>query len=252
MLDSTGTATRHSEGDVGTASPEKVSAPSGAAVYAGHCAVCHGSDGRGQGEAAHRLTVKPRNFVKAEYRFRSTASGKLPTDGDLRRAIVNGLPGTAMVPQNQLSATEVAAVIDYVKSLSPRFTEEPAAQPLRLPAPVPRTATSLQHGREVFLDAGCDGCHGDRGKGDGRNAADLSMAPTNLTRHPLKGGSTASDILRSVVTGLNGTPMPSYDLLYDPEEMWALAYYVESLGVRGGLTEQARLGWKIEKRTPPD
>ncbi len=252
LLDDTHTGAQRYEQDSAAAAPEESTMSSGAAVYAEHCAVCHGSSGRGDGDAARRLAARPRDFVKAEYRFRSTGSGKLPTDGDLRRAIVNGLAGTAMVPQNHLSDAEVSAVLDYIKSLSPRFAEEPAARPLRLPAPIPRSVASRQRGREVFFEAGCDGCHGEEGKGDGRNAADLSMPPTDLTRHPLKGGSTAADILRSVVTGLNGTPMPSYHLLFDAADMWALAYYVESLGVTGDLTEQARLGWGIEKRTPPE
>jgi len=224
----------------------------GARVYAEHCAVCHGEDGRGETELSDRFTVAPRDFVRAEYRFRSTASGKLPTDADLRRSVVLGLGGTAMVPQNHLSSAEVDAVVAFIKSLSPRFAEETPPKPLKLPAETPKTESSLGRGREVYLEAGCDGCHGDSGAGDGRNAKDLSQAPTDLTRHPLKGGSTAADILRAVVTGLNGTPMPSYHLLYDDEDFWALAYYVESLGEDRGLADQARLGWEIEKRTPPE
>lgn len=224
---------------------------SGAAVYAAHCAVCHGEEGKGDGEAAGRFAVTPRNLVEAKYRFRSTASGKLPTDDDLRRSIVNGLGGTGMVPQNHLSPAEIEAVVDYVKSLSPRFAAEGPPKPLKLPAPSPRTADSLRRGAEVYRDAGCDNCHGERGEGDGTSADDLSQAPANLSRHPLKGGSTAADIVRAIVTGLNGTPMPSYHLLYDDPDIWALAYYVESLGRPGGMTEQESIGWEVEKRMPP-
>jgi cytochrome c553 len=196
------------------------------------------------------FAVAPRDFVKAEYRFRSTASGRLPTDDDLRRSIVGGLGGTGMVPQNHLSGAEVDAVIEYVKSFSPRFANEDPPRPMKLPAPSPRTDAGLARGAAIYRTAGCHNCHGDRGEGDGTSASDLSQAPANLSRHPLKGGSTAADIVRAVVTGLNGTAMPSYHLLYDDPDMWDLAYYVESLGRDGGMTEQERIGWEVEGREP--
>ncbi len=231
--------------------PQTAASEPGAAVYAAHCAVCHGPAGRGDGEAAGRFDVTPRDFVAAQYRFRSTASGKLPTDDDLRRSIVNGLGGTAMVPQDHLSSAEVDAVIAYVKSLSPRFAAEPAPQPMKLPQPSPRTAASLVRGARLYNEAGCHNCHGERGNGDGTSAGDLSQKPADLTRRPLKGGSSAADIVRAVVTGLNGTPMPSYHLLYDDPDIWALAHYVESLGVdHAEMTAQEKIGWEVEKRTP--
>ena len=225
-------------------------AVSGAAVYAEHCAVCHGTEGRGDGEAAARFSVVPRDLTQAQYRFRSTASGRLPTDADLRRSIASGLGGTGMVPQDHLSEPELDAVIAFVKSLSPRFAAEPAAQPMKLPQPHPKTETSLNRGRALYSQAGCHNCHGDDGVGDGSSAKDLSLQPTDLTQHPLKGGSGAADIVRAVVTGLNGTPMPSYHLLYDDADLWDLAYFVESLGRQRGMTEQERIGWEVEKRTP--
>ncbi len=235
----------------GQDSSKRESPSDGAAVYASHCAICHGPEGRGDGEAADRFTAAPRNFVDGVYRFRSTSSGKLPTDDDLRRSVVQGLGGTAMVPQNHLSEAEVEAVIAYIKDLSPRFAKEGPPKAMKLPARSPKTDRSLQRGREVYLEAGCANCHGERGAGDGASAPDLSIAPTNLTRHPLNVGSTAEDIVRAVVTGLNGSPMPSYHLLYDDPDMWALGYYVESLGTDQGMTEQARIGWEIEGRDPP-
>ncbi len=224
---------------------------SGADVYAAHCAICHGSEGRGDGEAAPQLAVAPRDFVRAQYRFRSTASGKLPTDEDLRRSVARGMGGTAMVAQDHLSEAELDAVVEFIKGLSPRFAEEAEPKPMKLPVHSPKTENSLARGRRVYHTASCNGCHGDGGKGDGTSADDLSLPPTDLTRHPLKGGSTARDIVRAVVTGLNGTPMPSYHLLFDDRDLWDLGYYVESLGSEQGMTAEEKLGWAIERRTPP-
>jgi cytochrome c oxidase cbb3-type subunit 2 len=224
---------------------------SGGEVYATHCAICHGRDGRGDGEAAARFTIAPRDFTVAQYRFRSTASGKLPTDDDLRRSIVRGMGGTAMVRQDHLSADEVDAVMTFIKALSPRFAAEPVPRPLKLPERTPKTDTSLTRGRRIYDDAGCDNCHGEDGRGTGKSASDLSLPPADLTRQPLKGGSTAEDIVRAVVTGLNGTPMPSYHLLYDDRDFWDLAYFVESLGrPQAGMTDEERLGWEVERRSP--
>ena len=51
------------------------------------CAGCHGDTGAGDGPAAAYMLPRPRNFTGAIYKIRSTASGQLPTDGDLMRAI---------------------------------------------------------------------------------------------------------------------------------------------------------------------
>lgn len=223
----------------------------GREVYDQSCAVCHGAEGDGAGEAAPRFTTKPRDFRTGVYKFRSTASGSLPTDDDLTRSIVHGLQGTAMVPQTQLSPEEVQAVIAYIKSFSPKFGERPAPKPLVLPSPVPRRDASLERGKNVYAEAGCPECHGASGRGDGPAVKSLSVPPANLTKRPLKGGSTPHDILRTIVTGLDGTPMPSYHLMLDDADFWALAYYVESLGGAPRMTEDERLGWEVEGRRPP-
>jgi cytochrome c oxidase cbb3-type subunit 2 len=224
----------------------------GREVYTQSCAICHGADGDGAGEAAARFATKPRDFRKGAYEFRSTGSGSLPTDDDLIRSIVRGLPGTAMVPQDHLSADEVRAVVAYIKSLSAKFAERPAPKPLVLPAEVPLADAPIERGKEMYVEAGCGTCHGDEGRGDGSSAKSLSMPPANLTLRPFKNGSTAKDILRTLVTGLDGTPMPSYHLMLDDADFWALAYYVESLGGPPRMTEDEKLGWEVEKRRPPE
>src|ERR1051326_8113534 len=71
---------------------------SGRAVYEQNCAACHGPKGDGQSAAAAFLLPKPRNFVQAKYRLRSTSPCSLPTDTDLYRAVSLGMPGTPMPP----------------------------------------------------------------------------------------------------------------------------------------------------------
>ena len=68
----------------------------GAVVYATYCVGCHGPKGDGAGPATEMLIVKPRDFTKGIFKFRSTPSGQLPTTGDLYRTITQGAYGTSM------------------------------------------------------------------------------------------------------------------------------------------------------------
>ena len=72
----------------------------GKELFDRHCASCHGDAGRGNGDAAEFLLVRPRDFTVAKYRYRSTPAGSMPLDGDLFRNIYRGLNGTAMPAWN--------------------------------------------------------------------------------------------------------------------------------------------------------
>src|SRR5262245_16074322 len=58
----------------------------GRTVYEANCAICHGERGDGHGHAAQHFATPPRDFLAGRYKIRSTASGQLPTDNDLRRS----------------------------------------------------------------------------------------------------------------------------------------------------------------------
>src|SRR2546427_258898 len=72
-------------------------------------------------------------------------------------------------------------------------------------------------GRRGRGDRGRPPCHGERGHGDGPSAPQLKdetglpIRPADL-RYParFKNGAQAIDVYRTLVTGLDGTPMPSY------------------------------------------
>ena len=217
----------------------------GRRVYVEHCAICHGDEGDGRGEAAPHFATPPRDFTSGRYKIRSTASGQPPTDDDLARSVVRGLPGTGMVPQDHLSADEVRAVIGFIKTLSPRFGAGPPAAALPLPSEPPPSDASLARGRKVYEKADCGECHGREGRGDGPSAKDLKVKPADLTRRPFKGGSTPRDVVRAVITGYDGTSMPSYHLLLDDGELWDLARYVASLGGAPEVTRDEREGWHV-------
>jgi mono/diheme cytochrome c family protein len=220
----------------------------GRRVFQDNCAVCHGANGDGRGDAAHHFATAPRDLTSGRYKIRSTGSGQPPTDADLKRSIVKGLPGTGMVPQDHLSETELNAVVVYLKSLSPRFAAVPNPVALTVTPAPPKTPDAIARGRKVYEKAECYECHGKQGRGDGPSAKDLKIKPSDLTRRPFKSGPAPEDILRSILTGMDGTPMPSYHLILDDPELWQLSYYIESLGGPPEVTADERAGWHVARQ----
>jgi hypothetical protein len=71
-----------------------------------------------------------------------------------------------------------------------------------------------------------------------RDTAGLPIWPADLA-HPswFKGGSSPSDVYRTLMTGMDGTPMPGYgDVFADlaAEKPWQLIAYIASLSREKG------------------
>ncbi len=207
----------------------------GREVYDEHCIGCHGPKGDGNGPAATFLFPRPRNFTAGVFKFRTTPSGSLPTDGDLYRTITRGVRWTAMPTWHEVPDKDRVAVIAFIKTLSRRWKEERLEPAVPLPPPPPATPQVLARGRDLYQSAKCWECHGPEGRGDGPSAAqlkddfDLPIRPTDFTRGQLKGGAQVSDVYRALTLGLDGTPMPSFADALDETARWALAYYILSL-----------------------
>jgi len=193
------------------------SAENGKTLYLKYCTTCHGVDGAGSGTAAVYLFPKPRDFTKGIFKFQSTPSGSLPTDGDLERTIRNGMPGSAMPSWDGLSAGERKDLIAYVKTFSERFGTNKPSDPLEIEKEPQSTPEMVRNGKAVFALAGCWMCHGKNGAGDGPSSKNMTddlgrpIPPYNFTRAgAFKGGGTPQDIYRTFSTGIGGTPMPGY------------------------------------------
>lgn len=211
-------------------------AKQGKALYRRYCIFCHGPFGDGTGENAPYLDPKPRDFTKATFKCRSTPSGSLPLDSDLFDAITRGFHNSGMPAWRPLTRQQRANLVAYVKSFSSRFAEEKPGAPLQIPAESANNAESVQRGAELFQNLSCWTCHGKEGRGNGPNARGLTdtkgnpIAPFDLTSGmELKCGDSSRAMYRDLMTGLDGTPMPSFSDAMKPEDAWDVVHYIEML-----------------------
>jgi cytochrome c oxidase cbb3-type subunit 2 len=204
----------------------------GKVVYERRCIGCHGAKGDGNGPAATFLEPRPRDFTLGAFKFRTTPSGSLPTDGDLYRTLARGVRWTAMPTWHELPEKDRIAVITFIKTFSSRWKEEKPEPPIVIGDPPKATPELLARGKELYAKAKCFQCHGEGGKGDGPSADELEddlkfkIRPADFTKGQFKGGGDVRDIYRAMTTGLDGTPMPSFADSMTDEERWAIAYYV--------------------------
>lgn len=217
----------------------------GEQVYDRYCVGCHGTQGDGEGVAAHWLDPRPRDFTRAAFKFRTTPSGTLPTDEDLHRSISRGVFRSSMPAWFLMAETEKVAVIQYIKTFSDRWSDPDEYEPpIFIPEPPEFVGEpeSVARGKELYGLMRCHNCHGETGRGDGPSAPTLTddkgrhIVPFDFTAGVLKGGPGLKDIYRTFSTGLDGTPMPSYyDSLPNGEDRWHLVSYIVSL--RGSATK---------------
>lgn len=212
------------------------SAQHGKAVYDAHCVECHGKTGRGDGPASPLLTPRPRDFAAGKYKIRSTETGHVPTDEDLIRSVSQGLYGSAMPGWAPiLSGADIRDVVGYLKTLTPRFLNEPPTV-VTLGEQVTSSPDSIARGKDVYDKLQCRSCHGTDGRGTGAITTNFEddwkqpLPAADLTQPwTFHGGSTSRDIYLRFRTGMSGTPMPSFLGAATDAEMWDLANYVVSL-----------------------
>jgi mono/diheme cytochrome c family protein len=208
--------------------------------YRRYCVGCHGDLGDGNGEVAQWLDPpmwpKPRDFQLAIFKCRSTPTGTLPTDDDLFDTIARGLDRSAMPPWNTFTRQQRADLVAWIKHFSPRWQTEKPGTPIQIPPEPEITPERVKAGQDVYARVQCWKCHGVTGEANGPSASTLTddlgrpIAAFNFTdgSRP-KCGPTDQDIYRIFMTGLDGTPMPSFADNIKPEEAWDLVFYLRTL-----------------------
>lgn len=244
----------------------------GREVYTLTCAACHGDAGDGRGPAAPSLTVPPRDFTAGTFKYAGVAAGELPRDEDLLRTVRRGLTGTPMLAWD-LTDAERRAVVQYVKTFSPRWRETVPGAPIRkTPDPFRgRDEEALPRGEALYhVTAGCADCHGayaprarlraitaSLGQPDRlppnpyvrpprdseffAGAEPVRIVPTDFLEDPIKSGASAADLYRTIASGVGGTAMPQWKGSLPEEDLWALVHYVKHLVDLRGTEEGDRL-----------
>jgi mono/diheme cytochrome c family protein len=250
-------------------------------TYMQYCRACHGDQGDGQGPASKGLRPPPRDFRQGMYKFAGVETGQLPTDDDFRRIIRHGLAGTAMLPWD-ISDQRLDAVIQYIKTLSPKWQDEyeTVGEPIVAGAdPFAATgeAQAIELGKKLYHGvAQCSSCHpayasyeeifqaGVELSGVGRTDLDarvytpelkdsdygVKVYPPDFTFHSLRSGTELTDLYRTIAAGIGGTAMPTWKGALDEQQLWALAYYVRSLTRLRGTTQALELKNQLRNQPP--
>ncbi len=172
----------------------------GQALWARHCASCHGPAGRGDGEAAAWLRPAPTDLAAREY--------SLARLGDV---LWNGVAGTSMPAWRDLSDADRGELAAVTRSFAPVQGVDSA------PADV------LTLGRRVYA-ANCAQCHGTDGAGDGFAARRFPVAPTNLRwQRP-----TLEAAVAVITNGVEGSSMGPWADRLSADEILAVSHAVRA------------------------
>ena len=127
-------------------------------------------------------------------------------------------------------------------------------------------AASVKRGQELFVGkiANCSKCHGEKGRGDGQTTdyddwtkdwtsrvglkpedreslipllargalPPINAKPRNLEDGLFHGGSTAADLYRRIMMGIEGSPMPAATFVegqFEQDDVWHLINFMRSL-----------------------
>jgi cytochrome c oxidase cbb3-type subunit I/II len=212
---------------------------SGKKLYRRYCVGCHGPLGDGNGENAPWIDPKPRDFLAATFKCRSTPTGTLPTDQDLYNSVSRGFTNSNMPHWDSLPPQNRIDLVAYIKTFSPRWQSEKAGEVIKVPPEPAVTSQSIAHGADLFQKMECWKCHGQQGRGDGPSAPTLTDSKDQPIRpysfadatddSRFKCGATNEDLYRIFMTGIDGTPMPSFADVIQPNDAWDLVHYLRTL-----------------------
>jgi mono/diheme cytochrome c family protein len=96
----------------------------------------------------------------------------------------------------------------------------------RLKNPVAPSESTLKAARGTYIDE-CAQCHGERGKGDGPEAAMHSPAPSDITDSRHMNTVTDGELFYQISEGRK--PMPSFKKRLTEDQRWGLVLFVRGL-----------------------
>ncbi len=99
----------------------------------------------------------------------------------------------------------------------------------QLKNPLQPSPSALNSAKKIYLDK-CANCHGDTGKGDGRDAARYDPQPANFTDPKLMSGVTDGELFYKISEGKK--PMPVFKTKLSEDDRWQLVLLIRSFAPR--------------------
>jgi mono/diheme cytochrome c family protein len=118
----------------------------------------------------------------------------------------------------------------------------------KLKNPLPPSDSNLKAARGLYLDE-CAKCHGERGKGDGSEAAMHYPPPADITDARHMKTVTDGEIFYQISEGRR--PMPSFKRRLTEEQRWGLVLFVRSLSALPAAPIPEKMGEAGEEITAP-
>jgi len=129
-------------------------------------------------------------------------------------------------------AVVVAAIVYSAVNNAPWSWPVPE-EAKQLKNPLQPTAPALKSARDVYADK-CAHCHGDTGKGDGRDANRYDPAPTDFTDAAKMNAATDGELFYKISEGKK--PMPVFKTKLTEGQRWELVLLIRSLGQSANYT----------------
>jgi mono/diheme cytochrome c family protein len=239
-----------------------------------NCYACHGMAGNGRGPASHYYRPPPRDLTKGLYKFGGVVDG-LPHDEDFVRILEHGLSGTPMLAWD-IPDADLYPIIQYVKSLAPVWQAEAELGtqiPLDTDTWQGKEQEAVARGKQAYHGlATCQQCHpayatrhemyqasvqvGNRPltefrrlpfqpetkesqyEADGKK---MLIMPPDFLFNEVRSGHDVKDLYRIISSGIPGTAMPTWYGALPAPDVWAMAYYVQSLLEMRGTPQASAL-----------
>ncbi len=205
-------------------------------IFRNYCSVCHGEKGDGKSFARFALDPPPADFTSAKTRAKLSRAHMLET-------VRKGAPGekgrgTAMVSRSkQLRPEQIEAVVDYVivkfmdgkvalnapaKSDDPSHKGHDHSNTKHVDYPYGLSG-SPERGKAVYQSS-CANCHGERGDGKGREAAERSLRPRNFRDADFREFASGFSLYSAVARG--GGAMPEFEKTMPRQSIADVSEYV--------------------------
>ena len=198
-------------GQVSTASGQEPAVPAeppiaaaGLSTHSERCANCHGPRGLGDGELAANLPNPPAAHASLEYL-------RPAVPADMFNSITNGRIPQGMPPFGSESSDPLTD--------SQRWNAIAAIYSLGTPI------ASVGDGRDVYLE-NCLACHGEEGRGDGPEAADLDTDPGDIGSLAYWSAISNQTVFDTLATGQIESHETAADLSDD--DLWTVVDYMRT------------------------